>query len=349
MTINLFCCMLFFFFHGPQTPPDIDILALNGEMKTFLAKHVEPKQTQAQRLRFLIYSIFNEEFLDLKYNNTKTKTAIETFEARNGNCLSFTNMFVAMARHLGITAYFQEVYSLPTWDQHDSVVVLNRHINAVVILYGEKLVVDFNPVTERNDLRLKVISDTRAKAQYYNNVGAEFFTRGQIHTAISYLTHSLKLDETMSAAWSNLGVAYRKLGQFEAAEKAYQKALKFNRREYTAMANLARLYRLWDRNKEAERFEKKVQSFRERNPYYHYNLAQKAYEKGDFKKATKLLKRAIRRKAKEHRFHFELAKAYTKLGLFDKASKQLKKARAFTPKALEKDRYSQKLKMLARK
>ena len=35
--------------------------------------------------------------------------------AGRGNCLSFSSMFVAMAREADLTAYFQEVYIPPNW------------------------------------------------------------------------------------------------------------------------------------------------------------------------------------------------------------------------------------------
>ena len=44
-----------------------------------------------------------------------TRTASETFRARRGNCLSFSNMFVAMARDVGLDVQFQEVEIPPDW------------------------------------------------------------------------------------------------------------------------------------------------------------------------------------------------------------------------------------------
>ncbi len=124
--------------------PDVDILALNEEMKQFLDEVVMEKSPY-MRLQTLVYAIFSEDFLNLTYDNSRTKTAIETFKTRNGNCLSFTTMFVAMARYAGLDAHFQEVFILPTWTKKGDIVLLSRHMNAVVQLPGRQAEIDFNP------------------------------------------------------------------------------------------------------------------------------------------------------------------------------------------------------------
>ncbi len=326
---------------------DVDIMALNEEMVLFLDS-IEKSQDPGKLAHALVYKIFNENALNLEYDNSKTRTAIETFNAGSGNCLSFTFMFVTMARQLGIDARFQEVFNLPTWNRKGELVMLNRHMNARVFLPGFAFDVDFNPFGDRKEFSRRVVSDERAFAQYYNNIGAEHFVKGRLDTAIDYFQKSLSIDPEVSFAWSNLGVAYKKFGRLREAEKAYLQALAQNKREYTAMTNIAKLYNETGRQKEAEPYLKKVESFRKKNPYYHFDRGEKAYFSGNFDDAVHHYKRAIRRKDKDHEFYFSLARAYFKLGEHRKATQALKKAAEYAPDVFNKDRYSQKLEMLAK-
>jgi transglutaminase-like putative cysteine protease len=87
---------------------DIDVLVLDQEMLTFLDKHVNRKHQRMLKLHDLLYAIITEGSFGLEYDEI-TRTAQETFQARLGNCLSFTNMFVAMAREVGMTGLWKEI------------------------------------------------------------------------------------------------------------------------------------------------------------------------------------------------------------------------------------------------
>ena len=82
--------------------------------------------------------MFSREYAEV------TRTASDTFHDRQGNCLSFTMLFVALAREAGLTANYQSVQVQPTW-ANDGQVVIASHVNAVVRTgFGEETVVDFN-------------------------------------------------------------------------------------------------------------------------------------------------------------------------------------------------------------
>ena len=73
-----------------------------------------------------------------------TRTASGTFHDRQGNCLSFTMLFVALARAVDLYATLSSVDVPPTWS-YDGTVVVANHVNTVVRTGGgEETVVDFN-------------------------------------------------------------------------------------------------------------------------------------------------------------------------------------------------------------
>ncbi len=69
---------------------------------------------------------------------------MRVFRAREGNCLLVMNLFVAMARHVGVDANFQTVRVRPSWDRRGDLLVISQHINATGRLgVQRRFVVDF--------------------------------------------------------------------------------------------------------------------------------------------------------------------------------------------------------------
>ena len=50
------------------------------------------------------------------YQADGTFVAAETFARGRGNCLGYTNLFIALARDLGLNARYQLIESHPTFD-----------------------------------------------------------------------------------------------------------------------------------------------------------------------------------------------------------------------------------------
>ena len=101
------------------------ILDVTWEMPDFLDEHVDRSQSGYTRSKQLIQAIMGDDHFRLIYDES-TRTADERFRDRRGNCLSLTNLFVAMARHLGIDARYQEVEIPPDWSLAGQSFLLRR-------------------------------------------------------------------------------------------------------------------------------------------------------------------------------------------------------------------------------
>jgi len=93
----------------PVDLSQIDILELSPLMITFLDRWVDKSQGDYFKLRGLLYAVMGDGTFELVYDDA-TRTAQETFLDQRGNCLSFTSMFVAMSRYLGLDCKLE--YSL---------------------------------------------------------------------------------------------------------------------------------------------------------------------------------------------------------------------------------------------
>jgi Flp pilus assembly protein TadD len=330
---------------GDLLPADEDPLAISEEMKQFLAERVPASLGPYERLELLVHLIFRDPALRFTYV-PKTYSAARTFRERSGNCLSYTNMLVAMARELGLKVQFREVEVPPTWTMHGRIVVMSSHVNVLALIGGRAYVVDLFPELNRVTLGGRVISDARARAHFYSNLGAEELANGNGLLAVDYYRRALAEDDTVEFVWVNLGVALTTIGRFEEAERAYKRALQLTPDDPLAMSNLARLYERLGDSRKAAWYEERALKFRLKNPYYHFRLGEEALRLGQAEAAVAHFRRALDRKFEEHHFHFALAKAYDVLGQTDKVIRELELARRFAPDPSGQERYSRKLDLL---
>jgi Flp pilus assembly protein TadD len=320
---------------------DDEVLAVTDDMRAFLDAHVHPRAADQVRLRELIEAIITTDVFSLEFND-RTRTASEAFRLRTGNCLSFSNLFVAMAREVGLKAFFQEVDLPPDWSIDKDVFVLNRHVNVRVDLSPLGVhVVDFNIDDFRASYTTREISDTRARAHYFNNMGVESMQAGDAAIAVACFRKAIAdNDREFSPAWTNLGTLYLRLGQPAHAEAAYLQALKADRDEVVAMSNLAGLYDRQGDAKRAAAYRRRVTNHRMQNPYYRFQRACDAYQAGDFDTAIGHLKFAVRRKRNEDRFCDLMARCYLGKGNERKARHWQDKAQEAATTGAPRRRYS---------
>jgi Flp pilus assembly protein TadD len=270
------------------------------------------------------------------------------FRLRRGNCLSFSNMFLAMARSVGLEALYQEVDIPPDWTFQNDVFLLNRHVNVSVDLGSlGPHVVDFNIDDFKSSYDMREISDSRARAHYFNNMGVESMQAGDTASALGYFRTAIaENDRQFSPAWTNLGTLYARNGHPSYAEAAYLLALKVDDEDLVAMSNLAGFYEHQGDAERAAFYRKSVIDHRRENPYYRYQRARDAYAAGDYDAAISHLKFAIRTKKNEDEFYFLLGMCYLQKGDERAAQRSLARAKEVAATDALKHRYSSKLELL---
>jgi len=338
--------------------PDVDILAINDDIKRLIDERAGGIRYQERRLVKLTELLANAVKYDTVSDLYGVKTAQQTFDTGTGNCLSFSNLFVAAARYAGLPARFSEIPTLPSWSRDGETLFFTKHIGASVdIRYiftqmiqlrvvddKERLVTIedsiryfFSPseiTPEKSSISIlgyDTISDRRAFAQYYNNIGSKHLAEGNPKDAYSYFIKAIKVDPNLSYAWSNLGVIYKRNNQLEAAEAAYLQGLSVTRgiRDtslLSIMNNLAHLYDAKGDMENAAFFKERVESFRNKNPYYQYAAGKAAYQDAFYEKSVGFFREAIRLKKDEHLFYYGLALAYLKSGNMKKAEASINQA-----------------------
>jgi len=335
---------------GKVTPPplqvaapavqvaDIDILELSPAMREFLEDYVFEYDSPQTRLELLTLAITSSGILNFKYDESRTLTAAEAFEARAGNCIGFANMMIALARAAGLDAHYQEVFIRPEWsDYEDDTVLLFNHVNVLIETSRMSWVVDVSGIDIRPTERRRIIDDSYAKALYLNNIAVESLLVNDLPTAYAYMRKAIDANATATDPWVNLGVLYGRNEQLDDAAFAFNRALAIDPDEHSAMSNLYEVYIEQGKLDFAREIEARVERYRRNNPYYLLKLSDQALANKQYRESIELLKSAIEKKDDDYKLHFALAKTQYLYGKLAAARKSLLRARELAPSDMVAD------------
>lgn len=316
----------------PEELPDANLFGLTKEMERFaesVTADASRSDTKAEALHKALITSTSFGGRGITYSAYDTITGVEAFEQRRANCISYTLLYVAMARHLGLKAEVNEVILSPTWDMRATdTYLLMRHVNAKVFLPRPNksfirvigtadvsdIVVDLEMRRYRPHYKQRVIDKDLVAAQFYSNRGMELAAEGNARAGFLYLRKALLMSQEPSYIWSNLGSFYRRQKLLPEAEAIYLHGLSINPRDYTIMHNLAGVHKELGKVEQSEYYQKRVRQYRSANPYFMFKRAQEALEKSDLDGALVMIKRAIKKEGSEARFYRLAADIYDQLG-----------------------------------
>ena len=301
---------------------------LSDEMRQWAQDKASRTVLPADKLRALRDALMDPDQMKIEYAWGYTGTATEVFEERRANCLSFTNLFLGMARELGVPVFFLAIDRVETYRKAGDLVVVSDH---VAVAYGDTrtdlLVFDFSPYQNEGYRAVRPISDLTAIAMFYSNRGAEMLQEGRVYDAASWLRTAVTIDPELSPAWVNLGVVLRRAGDLEGAEDAYKHALEIDPRSYSAYQNLAALLQLQERHEEAAGFLEVLQKTPTRNPYSYLSLGDISLRSGRLEEARRFYRRAVGLSGDDAEIFAALGQLAIAQGDLRTARKMLRKAR----------------------
>ena len=314
---------------------DVDILAVSDEMAAYVDASVGNVRIAAAKFRRLFRSLSRDDYFRASYVANVTHTAEETFALRSGNCLSYTNMFIALSRQAGLDARFQIVKVPPSWDADSGYLIRYTHINALMknVRYdmsrGDDFAVDFNDVHPEPEYIQYEVSDAYATALLYGNKGVAEMRASNYRLAFAYLKKALEITPENIDLWINLAALYsRQMDQVSALE-AYEVALQIKPSSKGAISGLARTHQLLGHVELAEKYANRVRRYRKKNPFYHFAIAQAEYDSDQFDRALDSINTAISLKRNNGRFHFMKGLTLHQLGDTDAAQKSFERAKRY--------------------
>lgn len=226
-------------------------LAFTADMRAEAMRFAGPGD-DGERLRRLQDALFDEKRFPFAYEVKTTLTAAEAYYRREGNCLSFTNLFVALGRSLGIPVQTGLITRVRGSEKEEDLIVVNTHVVAMLTQASETIFFDFDRTRRRQPTGVRPLNDLWVTALYLNNRGADELRLRHPDAAARLFADAVKLAPDFFAAWGNLGVARRRLGDVDGALAAYSEALRGDPHNPSVLANLSLLYTSLGRTAEAE-------------------------------------------------------------------------------------------------
>lgn len=306
--------------------------ALSDELRAWLAAAQLPGEgSPHQRLRELLELLTGEEGLGIEYSSYSTGTAAEVFARRQANCLGFMNLYVGLAREMGLPVFFAAVDDVQSYDREGDLVVVADHVAAGYGRGSVMLLLDFTGGPDVEFEQVRPLSDLAAVARFYSNRGAEQLIAGHPGAAIPWLEMAVRLEPSLAIAWVNLGVALRRTGDAEGAERAYSRALEEDAWLPSAYQNLAALLRVQGHHREAFELLALTDHLANRNPYNYLVLGDWSLGNGRLGEARRLYRRAVSLLADDAEPYAALGKLEVVAGRPRRARRWLKRAEALDP------------------
>ena len=311
---------------------------LTPEMEEWLAANVHRGFNKRQTMTDLLETLQDDE-LGLSYENTFTGNARDVFEEKRFNCLSFAHLFVAMARHMGIDAYYYSVSRAPRYGREGDLVVVSEHVTAAYGNGSSQLTLRFAFDEEIDYAHGTPLTDSEALALHFSNQGAKFLMDGNTEEAISAFRVSTEIFPTDGSLWVNLGVGLRRFGDFNGAEAAYLQASRVEPGHLPAYHNLHALMVSLGKSNVARELIDLLDRRANRNPFTYLNLGDTSLSQGRFEEAYRFYRRALSLGARSDG-RAAMGSLALAQGDVDRAEHWLTKARAAQVKELDAGRFS---------
>ncbi|MCD4751178.1 MAG: tetratricopeptide repeat protein [Thermoanaerobaculales bacterium] len=289
--------------------------------KTVTRHEVEP----LDQLTMLHRALFEPKTFPFSYDETRTLTADQAFVQRRGNCLSFTALFITLARSIDLPAFLVTVYRPPSIEQREDVVVVNRHVVAGYSKASRLYLYDFYHAREVPNSRRVVVDDLSASALFHTNYGGEAIRRGDLAAAQHHFEVATTLAPHLAAPWIGLGVTHSRVGNPEAGFAAYGRALDADPGNPSALTNIAYLHQQSGREEEATAALRAAAQGRS-SPFSLIALADAEAAQGNMDDAEHYLRRARRTYRNEPAVYEAQARFAKRRGDPKQAQRYLEKA-----------------------
>ena len=318
---------------------------INAEIRQLASDSVKNLRTDRNKTRALVDAIISRTGMSISYDWLSNKTAQQVFYEGRGNCLAYTNLFIGMAREVGMDAVYVDVSTIETVSKEAEVIVNNGHITAGIRTGADIAMIDFTRTPEREYFGARVIDDFEAIANYYNNQGFLYGyfaeTAGDMgdnfnpeKAELEMYEMALNIYPNFHRALNNLGVALRRRGEVDAAIETYNLALQYHPKFADAYANLGAAYYSINRIDEAiEQFEKAAKVGGS-NGYYYHHLGIVEFHQKRYSSALKNFKKAVSRDGSLADSRYYIGEVYLKLGNEGKAIEAYRKTLEVNPNYL---------------
>jgi len=315
---------------------------LDDEIRQLAREVTRNVPTDEEKVRAIIDAITSLAGFSISYDWLSNKTAKEVFREGKGNCLAYSNLFVGMARAVGVEAAYADVKFTERVTREAEIVVKSTHITAAVTTGSGATLIDFTRTPERKYTAFRVIDDLEAIANFYNNQGFlyGYFTEkaavdfDPLEKELEMYRLALEILPTFLRGRNNLGVALRRRGRIDEAIEQYKLALEQDPKYVEAHSNLGTAYYNQGRTEEALEEYRLAAENAGPDGYVHHRLGVTLLRLGRYQDAIKQFRKAVSKEPEMADARYHLGECYRNLGDEKRAAEEYQAALEIDPNYL---------------
>jgi tetratricopeptide (TPR) repeat protein len=311
-----------------------DPIGITPEIKTAADSIAGPGGGTVDQLNRLQSGLFDSARFAFTYDAGATETAAEALASGRGDCVAFTNLFIAMARSQGLRVQGGYIEPHASGEKRGDLIYVSTHVVAVYPIHGRIIVFDFYKTREDRSRRIRLLDDLELTALYVNNRGVVALSAGDYARAEALFTAASKLAPKFAAAEGNLGVLLRRRGDIPGALDAYRRALALAPHDPSILGNLAALYSGLGRDREATAA-LRLADLSVATPYTILARGDLEAADGRIDDAFRFYRRAARLAPKLPDAHVSIARLARATGRRDEARREAKRALELDPENTE--------------
>ncbi len=203
------------------------------------AREIAGPGTTKEQLERIQSTLLDKDRWAFEYDVSGSFTAEEAFAARRGNCVSFTNLFIAMGRSVGIPLRAALAVRRGSSEKEGDLVLLYGHLLAVLPGGARALVYDFYATSEGPFGAVRPVDDMAVAAIRASNRGVAALRAGDLAGARRELQAAVLLGPRLGAVHANLGLVLSRSGDDAGALAEYHRGLEAEPGNVALLHNLA--------------------------------------------------------------------------------------------------------------
>lgn len=298
--------------------------ALNEALRETAQKAVGRHGSPWERLVRLNRYLRDSQGLHFIYNPDATRTAQDALATRNGDCLSYANLFVALARALDVPVHFVRVREAQFFDERGHQFVVVSHVAVFYADTTANVVVEYSgqaPSWKVSDYSL--LSDDEAVALHYSNLAMEELAHSEETTRARLIMELLMQHApTVPEVHNNYAAVLMRENRHREAMAVLEEGIRRFPTFAPLLLNASQVAHVLGDDARSEQYAAEVRSST-KDPFLPFIRGTRQLELGHYAAAEQLLARAHQLKPDSITFGAYLTKAQWMNGKRDEAQETL--------------------------
>jgi Transglutaminase-like superfamily len=311
-------------------------LRLSPQIRSLAREKVGYAGTEKSRLLKIVRFMAEADGLGFQYQTQSSLTAEKAFAARRGDCMSYANLLIALARTLDVPVRFVRITQLPvTWEaggrffeSSHMAVALGRNAS-----WDQAVIVDFGNV-HTSPWRFSLyddVSDAEAFVLFQNNVGVQRMLAGDMQTAERILRFFHEHSPRTPEVPNNLSLVLLQSGHDREALDLLEASVEQFPRFRPLFANAVQAARRVGDEDLAKTLEARGRELLEDEPAWNFNEGMRSYHARAYSTAALRFEKALSADPDNVRLLAWTARAHLAAGNLRRGLEQVERIRSGPP------------------